>query len=78
MSEFDKDVTQNLKTSLANEMSMLKTKLMNMEEWEMHREVEMEEIRRMIFDQQSLMKRLLIEMSDMKKGTDTTTTLTEI
>lgn len=41
----------NLNTSLANEISMAKIKLINLEEVERHREMEMEEIRRMLFDQ---------------------------
>lgn len=49
-SELDMDVIQNLNTSLVNEISMVKTKLINLEERERHREVEKEEMRKMLFD----------------------------
>ncbi|KAK1432171.1 hypothetical protein QVD17_09063 [Tagetes erecta] len=43
-SKLDEDVIQNVNTSLAKELSMMKTKLMNLKEMEKYREVEMFEI----------------------------------
>lgn len=48
---------------------MVKTKLVNLEEREKHREVKMEEIRRILFEQQALTKRLLTELNEMKNAT---------
>jgi len=48
----DEDVIQNLDTSLANELSMVKTKLINVEERERHREAEIRDLRKLTLDQQ--------------------------
>lgn len=76
-SELDMDVIRNLKPSLDNELSMVKTKIINLEKREKHQEVEMEEMRRMLFDQHALIKRLLTELSEYMNGTNTSTPLRE-
>ncbi|KAK1406292.1 hypothetical protein QVD17_41585 [Tagetes erecta] len=63
----DEDVIRGLNTSLANELSMVKTKLMNVEERERHRESEMEDLSRIVLDQQVLIKKLLVELNEVKK-----------
>lgn len=68
-SGLDEDVIRNVNTSLANDLGMIKTKLMNMEECERHREAEMEDMRKTILDQRVLIKKLLIELNEVKKET---------
>ncbi|KAK1427987.1 hypothetical protein QVD17_16787 [Tagetes erecta] len=63
----DEDVIRGLNTSLANELSMVKTKLMNVEERERHKESEMEDLRKIVLDQQVLIKKLLVELNEVKK-----------
>lgn len=53
------DVIRNLNTSLGNELSMVKTKLINLETREKHMEEEMAKMRKMILDQQSLIKNII-------------------
>ncbi|KAK1424335.1 hypothetical protein QVD17_19662 [Tagetes erecta] len=55
----DEDEILNLKTSLENQFSMVKTKLGNLEERERHREAGMEDIRKLVVDQQCLIKKIL-------------------
>lgn len=73
----DEDLTGNLNTALDNEISMVTTKLMNLEEREKHREAEMAEMRRMMIDQHNLIKKLLLNINKMKKATNMSTPLTE-
>lgn len=49
-SGLDQDVIHNLNTALANELSMVKTKLMKLESREKHMEVEMNEMRKLLVD----------------------------
>jgi len=63
----DEDVIRGLNTSLANELSMVKTKLINVEERERHRESEMNDLSKIVLDQQVLIKKLLMELNEVKK-----------
>ncbi|KAK1428032.1 hypothetical protein QVD17_16859 [Tagetes erecta] len=73
----DEDVIRGLNTSLANELSMVKTKLMNLEERERHRESEMEDLRKIVLDQQCLIRKLLLELNEVKKEVKVGNTKTE-
>ncbi|KAK1431949.1 hypothetical protein QVD17_08767 [Tagetes erecta] len=63
----DEDVIRGVNTSLANELSMIKTKLINAKERERHKESEMDDLRRIVLDQQVLIKKLLTELNEVKK-----------
>ncbi|KAK1428022.1 hypothetical protein QVD17_16847 [Tagetes erecta] len=63
----DEDAIRGLNTSLANKLSLVKTKLMNVEERERHMESEMGDLRKIVLDQQVLIKKLLVELNEVKK-----------
>ncbi|KAK1407771.1 hypothetical protein QVD17_39398 [Tagetes erecta] len=73
----DEDVIRGLNTSLANELSIVKTKLMNLEKRERHYETEMEDLRKIVLDQHCLIKKLLSDLNEVKKETKVGTTETE-
>ncbi|KAK1411667.1 hypothetical protein QVD17_38224 [Tagetes erecta] len=73
----DEDVIRGLNTSLPNELIMVKTKLINLEERERHRETEMEDMQKLVLDQQCLINKILIELNEVKKETKVGETVTE-
>jgi len=73
----DEEVIRGLNMSLANELSRVETKLINMEERERHRESEMEDLRKIVLDQQCLIKKLLTELNEVKKEVKVGETETE-